>query len=137
MPQRVYTGLGSLIYVRAVCDITEMKYLYCLDNGIVCAHHFSPHLRAAVRRCCVLLRRFPPPLWRWFLSARYLFSLIRVHDCTYSSFQAQRNAAITPHPPLQLMCYTSISSKCNRRGISLNSEGDIYSIPSNLKQNAT
>jgi len=60
MPQHVCAGLGSLIYVRAVCDITEMKYLYCLDNGIVCAYHFSPHLRAAVRRCCVLLRRFPP-----------------------------------------------------------------------------
>ena len=61
MPQHVYTGLGSQIYVRALCDITEMKYLYCLDNGIVCAYHFSPHLRAAVRRCCVPMYCYGDP----------------------------------------------------------------------------
>jgi hypothetical protein len=69
-----YTRLDSSIYMHTLCDITEMKYLYCLDNGIVRTYHVSPHPRCAVYRCYVLLQRCPPLVAVVFICALFVFT---------------------------------------------------------------
>jgi hypothetical protein len=86
--------------MRTLCRITEMKYLYCLDNGIVRTYHVSPHPRCAVYRCYVLLQRCPPPCGSGFYLPVICFHL---SACTaaHSHITWQTNAVITlrPHIP--------------------------------------